>query len=757
MPFCHSRSHNFQTQHQHHHHHQPREDYSDWIFPTNVCSSYSSLGTLLRASMTNSALPEESAVDDLDQQVLPDTKEYASPTHYRTASPAEDSDEVVVVQPSFDDNGAIRTSGSSSPLDRTRERQSRSPVGDAKEDDVEEPRNPSSPDRREKGNPCHTRNLSALFDATSISDDVVGDEQIDADYTSRKHRRIFSGDVTNPNYAHRRLNSVGNVAPVSRRHHREGSEGLDILSAAANATKEEVTAVAGNEEARPTWEPGQHPRSSLGQVSSSSSSYSPQLARSYEHPPTRSAQQQHQMEPPPQRQRGHHPPIPHTQTLPAYVPRYPPGTAAASYHHYPVHSHPSSPYYGHLYAGKGPILHFPPPHYSHQEPEYYKGSEFGGVRATQPRDVEAARYSQTVPPSSEWEPRSSNTTAVDSVAPSSSHQGVQTFVTAIAVGKGNRVVPTSTKVKNTGTNTEPAHPSLPAEIGHHRKMSSFSSLGTILGSSLFTGSSGNGASDSDAIKKKGHHRASSSSVSFLNVLEVGLDDANFLRNLQASNASGSYRSSPPPTKPRRQQAEVLPRSPIQAPPDDESDEDSPPESTGGIKLATGGTSKRVRRKCTAPGCTNRVVQGGLCISHGAKRKICNHPGCNKNVKKAGLCSTHGPARKRCEHPDCPKVAVQGGRCIAHGAKKKLCSVENCAKQAILSGMCKKHHDQTQQGRKSGSDSEECCQPAAASHKPTHTRGLSIFQEMSADAVSSLLNDPNAPSKAAAPPASASSW
>jgi len=105
------------------------------------------------------------------------------------------------------------------------------------------------------------------------------------------------------------------------------------------------------------------------------------------------------------------------------------------------------------------------------------------------------------------------------------------------------------------------------------------------------------------------------------------------------------------------------------------------------------STKRVRRKCSVADCSNRVVQGGLCISHGARRKTCSHEGCTKNVKKAGLCSAHGPPRKRCEFSDCVKVAVQGGKCIAHGAQKKLCDVEDCKKQAIVSGMCKKHHDE----------------------------------------------------------------
>jgi hypothetical protein len=39
------------------------------------------------------------------------------------------------------------------------------------------------------------------------------------------------------------------------------------------------------------------------------------------------------------------------------------------------------------------------------------------------------------------------------------------------------------------------------------------------------------------------------------------------------------------------------------------------------------------------------------------------------------------------------VAVQGGRCISHGAKKKGCCIEGCTKQSIIQGMCKKHHDE----------------------------------------------------------------
>jgi hypothetical protein len=237
-----------------------------------------------------------------------------------------------------------------------------------------------------------------------------------------------------------------------------------------------------------------------------------------------------------------------------------------------------------------------------------------------------------------------------------------------------------------------------------------------------------------------HHRKTSSTVSFLRDLDVGLEstDATFLRNLQASNSSIA-------TGYGTQQLNL----PTHTSPPQEGSVNS---SESGTQLASGGTSKRIRRKCTVDNCPNRVVQGGLCISHGAKRKCCKHPGCNKNVKKAGLCSTHGPARKRCDEGKCQKVAVQGGRCIAHGAKKKLCSVDDCTKQAILSGMCKKHSDHSNgitstKSRSSSSEDEDeisLCQEIKKTpgqrKKASHNRGLSIFQELSADAVSSMLND-----------------
>lgn len=338
--------------------------------------------------------------------------------------------------------------------------------------------------------------------------------------------------------------------------------------------------------------------------------------------------------------------------------------------------------------------------------------------------------------------------------------GVQTHVTAISVGNGeNKVMQLTAPRRNTNLNfgaTANENNNVPSAVptGHHRKMSSFSSLGFA----LF-----NDGYEPPPLHAPAHHKTSST-TSFLN----GLDDGDgFFQNLAGPPPSNMGPHAPP--------LENHASSSF-APPSGPAYEAA--YATGGMHLprqglAEGGTSKRVRRKCTIAGCDNRVVQGGLCIAHGARRKQCMHPGCSKNVKKAGLCSSHGPARKRCNIDNCNKVAVQGGRCIAHGAKKKLCDIENCTKQAILEGMCKKHHDQTEssvsthqidmeqktpspEGSRADStkvvessgvafaepretSAQRPVRPSSTLLKPGHKRGLSIFQEMSAESVKSLLS------------------
>jgi hypothetical protein len=665
--------------------------------------------------------------------------------------------DVVVVEPSFDaeDNGG------------------RSPIVDEKSaNGVDARYSPSTKDTSLSHERGHTRNLSEHFyDATILSNEPItegppnssrgygyrGPPPSTVPAVGQKHRRVFSGDLSNPAEARRRINSIGNLASVKRRpylqerqHQRVDSAGLDILTAAADVSREELAAVAG-EQVRGTRSPWEAP-------SGSSSRRSPVEMMAYDHSSS-----------------GPPPPRGHQRAYPPGPPG-PPGPPPPGYYghgaplSYPQPPYPPPSFYSHSSAGYqrtmppapsgGYPVQFargPDPYSKHsgqpplQQPTLDRPSPDSSGRPASP--TTAYREHKRPPQMKGGE---NAMTPPPPVPPShwrgGSTQGVQTYVTSIGVGEGGRTVRPTAQHRHTGTNTD-ANAALPSNA-HHRKNSSVSSW---LPTNVFMGPPGDTSSEHPL--KGGHHRSTSSSISFLG-FDVGtLDntDATFLQNLQAStgtaarafnNTKGSVNAKRTPPRPR-------------VPSEDELVD-------GKSKLAPGGTSKRVRRKCTIANCGNRVVQGGLCISHGAKRKLCRHAGCDKNVKKAGLCSTHGPARKRCDEGACNKVAVQGGKCIAHGAKKKLCAMEGCTKQSILTGMCKKHHDQSRKdtnqvpsppAEESFSQSKVVeSQPKAGSskpskrvHKPTHTRGLSIFQEMSADTVGTLLQGEGEPPKDARPP------
>jgi hypothetical protein len=88
-----------------------------------------------------------------------------------------------------------------------------------------------------------------------------------------------------------------------------------------------------------------------------------------------------------------------------------------------------------------------------------------------------------------------------------------------------------------------------------------------------------------------------------------------------------------------------------------------------------GPPRKQRQKCRHEACTNIVVQGGVCIKHGAKvktRGTCRHDGCTNYVQKGGVCMKHGAKRKKCRHDGCTNLAQKGGICFKHGAKRKKC-------------------------------------------------------------------------------------
>lgn len=586
--------------------------------------------------------------------------------------------DVVIVQPSFDDDSSKNKSPFSSPSNKhTSEWQARSPQQEGKLVVDSEERNPCSPrDHLQQGpthNRRHTRNLSSLFDATSIgrcgssdSAEIYNDHEAHEFVT--KHKRAMSG-LNDPKVAHRRLDSIGSSQPVHNRqyHQREHSAGLEILSAVADASKEELAQAAGEQRSphRREWEPT-HPHG-----------YNVALCH---YPP-----------PPPHL---NHSPASHRFSGPpqtgVFVPVHGPYPPHGGYMTYP-------PYFSsnYMHRQEYPVQQYPPQHESHPPSK-------GTMRPPENRFKQPDSIVGTGPTTkeSEW---------------NESHRRTLSFLDGREGNTGSRPVVDGSFA--------------PFQSSHHRKMSSFSvGLGNIFCSSVM---SPGGDQDIHPLTKgvsQAHHRSTSSTVSFLNSLDVeglaGSADDTFLRNLHESSNS-AYQSPTPMDEPTGGNANVV-----------ASNSASP-------KLASGGTSKRVRRKCTVNGCVNRVVQGGLCISHGAKRKLCSHPGCTKNVKKSGLCSTHGPARKRCDAFGCKKVAVQGGRCIAHGARKKLCEVDDCGKQAILGGMCKKHHDQIKGGGVSDSgaisDASSTSKRSPPAHKASHTRGLSIFHEIPATELESMIN------------------
>jgi hypothetical protein len=107
--------------------------------------------------------------------------------------------------------------------------------------------------------------------------------------------------------------------------------------------------------------------------------------------------------------------------------------------------------------------------------------------------------------------------------------------------------------------------------------------------------------------------------------------------------------------------------------------------------------KRIRRKCSHDSCNNRSVQGGVCVTHGAKRKRCSFPECDKAADFVGFCSAHGPSRRKCSHDRCNNRSVQGGVCVTHGAKRKRCSFPECDKVVKLAGFCSRYGPRTATG------------------------------------------------------------
>jgi hypothetical protein len=101
---------------------------------------------------------------------------------------------------------------------------------------------------------------------------------------------------------------------------------------------------------------------------------------------------------------------------------------------------------------------------------------------------------------------------------------------------------------------------------------------------------------------------------------------------------------------------------------------------------------RKRRYCSQNGCDNQVIQGGVCLKHGARRTRCSQDGCDNQVQLGGVCVKHGARVMRCRQEGCGNIVVQGGVCLKHGAivKRKRCRQEGCTNYAVQGRVCVKH-------------------------------------------------------------------
>ena len=99
---------------------------------------------------------------------------------------------------------------------------------------------------------------------------------------------------------------------------------------------------------------------------------------------------------------------------------------------------------------------------------------------------------------------------------------------------------------------------------------------------------------------------------------------------------------------------------------------------------------KYKKICSASGCTNVAVQGGVCSRHGAKVKLCSSEGCTNQAKRGGVCFRHGAKVKLCSREGSTNYAKKGGVCIKHGAQRKLGSREECTNQAKKGGVCIRH-------------------------------------------------------------------
>lgn len=475
----------------------------------------------------------------------------------------------------------------------------------------------------------------------------------------KRHRRNqSSGGSFNSVLAHRRVNSRGSsVAVLQKNHFRENSEGLDILSAVADLTEEDMAAVAGSK--------GKHLT-----LKSFQSNANPKNIRSH-------SRIHSLMGGPIDLATGT------TSSMITGIERGDTSSNIDDSHksnkHGTKHGRAGSLLGSLDHTGTALLMSLLP---------LDSNSRDSLSQATSQKPSHERKHSLFLLPEQGKHDR--NMSLVSEINPNvfTMGSGLSPITSNVCTSVAEQAKPGNLSINaniisRPATNTDP----------HHRTISSLGMMASLLP---------NLAKSDAGSSYNANHRQKSSNLSSHKILlnlEESIDanipgGSDFLRGLTENSLMNEKKPNlfcPPPmlNKPRVS-IEIGRKSPTRVYPANiviKSSDNDKVDNISSSKL------KRMRRKCNIEGCPNRVVQGGVCIAHGAKRKTCQIEGCDKNVKKAGYCSAHGPARKRCDFDSCERVAVQGGRCISHGAKKRLCQIVGCTKQGILSSMCKKHHDE----------------------------------------------------------------
>ena len=78
-----------------------------------------------------------------------------------------------------------------------------------------------------------------------------------------------------------------------------------------------------------------------------------------------------------------------------------------------------------------------------------------------------------------------------------------------------------------------------------------------------------------------------------------------------------------------------------------------------MKYRVSKTKASYSQLCSHEGCAKAVVQGGVCVQHGAKVNRCGQEGCTNQTQKGGVCKRHGAKVKTyiCSHEGCTSQAT----------------------------------------------------------------------------------------------------